>query len=67
MRMMRWLYGQTMSDKITNKQQGGVAPIENNMRKTKLRGFKHDKMRALDAPMKMNKRYILTNARRQTF
>ncbi|XP_019237635.1 PREDICTED: uncharacterized protein LOC109217817 [Nicotiana attenuata] len=52
-RMLRWMCGQTKLDKIKNEDirvKVGVAPMEDKVRKARLRWFGHVKRTSLDAP-----------------
>ena len=54
MRIIRWIYGYTRMDKITNgviRHLVKVAPIEDKMRETRLRWFGRVK-RSVDVPVK---------------
>ena len=55
MRMLRWMCGYTMMDKIRNqefKEKLGVAPLSAKIRKNKLRWFWHVQKKIHDAPVK---------------
>ena len=55
MRMLRWMCGNTIKDKIRNEEirkKVGVAPIENKMRENHLRWFGHIRRRPNDAPVR---------------
>ena len=44
MRMLRWICGKTLKDRIRNehiREMVGVAPIEDKMRENRLRWFGH--------------------------
>ena len=52
MRMLRWISGNTWKDGIWNEEiciKTGVAPIDENMRKSRLRWFDHAQRRAINA------------------
>nr|XP_009783381.1 PREDICTED: uncharacterized protein LOC104231989 [Nicotiana sylvestris] len=54
MRILRWMYGNTKLDKIQNediRESVGVAPVDDKMRETRLRWFRHVQRRSLDAPI----------------
>ena len=54
MRIIRWICGHTIFDKIRNKvimRKIGVASIENKMRETRLRWFEYVRRRPMDAPV----------------
>jgi len=55
MRMIRWMCGYMRMDRIRNRvirDLDKVAPIEDKMRKTRLRWFAHVKRKSVDAPVK---------------
>ena len=55
MRMIRWMCGYSIRDKIRNKvirDLVKVAPIEDKMREIRLRWFGHVKRRNVDAPLR---------------
>ena len=55
MRMIRWMCGYSIRDRIRNKvirDLVKVAPIEDKMRETRLRWFGHVKRRSVDAPVR---------------
>nr|XP_016457727.1 PREDICTED: uncharacterized protein LOC107781524 [Nicotiana tabacum] len=55
MRMLRWICGHTRIDKIRNeviRERVGVVPIEDKMRETRLRWFRHIQGRSIDAPVR---------------
>ena len=55
MRMLKWIYSKTLKDKIKNKhirKMVEVAPIENKMRKNRLRQFGHIQRKPLDASVR---------------
>ena len=52
MRMLRWICGKTLKDRIRNehiREIVGVAPIEDKMRENRLRWFGHIQRKPLDA------------------
>ncbi|CAH9108779.1 unnamed protein product [Cuscuta europaea] len=54
-RMLRWMCGHTRKDRVRNeaiRQRVGVAPIEDKMRKSRLRWFGHVRRRPSDAPVR---------------
>ncbi|KAH0760290.1 hypothetical protein KY290_023783 [Solanum tuberosum] len=55
MRMLRWMCGNTRSDKIRNeviREKVGVASVVDKLRKARLRWFGHVKRRSADAPVR---------------
>ena len=55
MRMLRWMCGKTRRDRIRNetiREMVGVAPIEEKLRKNRLRWFGHVYRRPADAVVK---------------
>ena len=55
MRMLRWICGKTLKDRIRNehiREMVGVAPIEDKMRENRLRWFGHIQRKPLDAPVR---------------
>ena len=55
MRMLRWICGKTLKDRIQNehiREMVGVAPIEDKMRENRLRWFGHIQRRSLEAPVR---------------
>ena len=57
MRMLKWICGKTLKDKIKNKyirEMVGAAPIEDKMRKNLLRWFRHIQWKSLDAPVRQS-------------
>lgn len=65
MRMIRWMCGDTMRDKIRNqfiRNKVGVALIEHKTRGVRLRWCGHVIRRASYAPMKICERIILRDA-----
>lgn len=67
MRMIRWIFSHTLTDKITNKvicEKGGIALIEDKMREARLIWFGHIIRRTSDAQARRCERIILADARR---
>ncbi|XP_070033093.1 uncharacterized protein [Nicotiana tomentosiformis] len=67
MRMLRWMCGHTLLDKIMIEDirvKVVVAPIEDKMRKAKLRWFGHVKRRSMDTPVRRCEKLALTGMRR---
>jgi len=55
MRMIRWMCGYKRMDKIRNeviRDLVKLAPIEDKMRKNRIRWFDHVKRRSVDAPVR---------------
>jgi len=55
MRNIRWMCGYTRLDRIRNvviKECVGVAPLEEKLRETRLRWFRHFKRRSVDASVR---------------
>jgi len=53
--MIWWMCGYTRQDRIRNiviRERVGVAPLEEKVRETRLRWFKHVKRRSVDAPVR---------------
>ena len=58
MRMVRWMCGNTMMDRISYqefKKKLGVAPLSEKMRENRLRWFEHMKRKTYDAPLEGSK------------
>ncbi|XP_070046133.1 uncharacterized protein [Nicotiana tomentosiformis] len=67
MRMLRWMCGQTRLDRIRNeviRDKVDVAPMEDKLRKARLRLFGHMKRRNTDAPVRRCERLALEGIRR---
>jgi len=61
------IYGYTRMDKISNRAIRDlvkVAPIEDNMRETRLRWFDHVKRRSVDTPVRRCERINITERKR---
>ncbi|PKU64467.1 ataxia telangiectasia mutated family protein [Dendrobium catenatum] len=55
MRMLRWMSGFTLRDRIRNehiREKVGVAPVEDKIRESRLRWFGHIKRRPFDDPVR---------------
>ena len=55
MRMIRWMCGYIRLDRIKNvmnTERVGVIPLEDKLRKTRLRWFRHVKRRNMSAPVR---------------
>lgn len=55
MKMLRWIYGLTRSDKNRNeviKEKMTVASVTDKLRKVRLRLFEHVKRKYINAPMR---------------
>ena len=55
MRMLRWICGKTLKERIRNehiREMVGVAPIEDKMRENRLRWFGHIQRKPLDASVR---------------
>ena len=62
MRMLRWMCGHTLLDKIKNdviRSKAGVAPFEEKLREARLRWFGHVRRRDLDAPVRKCENIVL--------
>ena len=67
MRMIRWMCDYIGLDRLWNvviREKVGVAPIEEMLRETRLRWFKHVKRRSADAPVRRCKEINLMHCRR---
>ncbi|KAM3281288.1 hypothetical protein P3S67_028309 [Capsicum chacoense] len=67
MRMLRWICGLTMGDRVWNetiREKVGVTPVENKIRKVRLRWFGHVMRRGMDAPVRRCERLALDGFRR---
>ena len=67
MRMIRWIFGYSRMDKISNRvirDLVKVAPIEDKMRKTRLRWFDHVKRMSVDTPVRRCKRINIPEGKR---
>ena len=66
MRMLRWMCGQTLLDRIRNQEfrdKLGVAPISGKMRQHRLRWFGHVQRKTLAAPMRRVESIIVEGKR----
>ncbi|KAK4350932.1 hypothetical protein RND71_030245 [Anisodus tanguticus] len=67
MRMLRWMCGHTMRDRIRNediRDKVGVASMEDKMREARLRWFGHVQRRDTDAPVRRCERLTMDGFRR---
>ncbi|XP_075091555.1 uncharacterized protein LOC142171755 [Nicotiana tabacum] len=67
MRMLRWMIGCSRADKIRNEviqDKVGVASMEDNMRESRLRWFRHVKRRNIDAPIMRCERLAMEGLRK---
>ncbi|XP_070055474.1 uncharacterized protein [Nicotiana tomentosiformis] len=67
MRMLRWMCGHTMLDRVRKEvisDKMGVTPIEDKIREARLRWFGHVRRRSTDAPMSKYERLTLKGLRR---
>ncbi|XP_059284794.1 uncharacterized protein LOC132038087 [Lycium ferocissimum] len=67
MRMLRWMCGHTMRDRIRNeviRDKVGVAPVMDKMREGKLRWFGHARRRCADAPVRKCERMAVVGLKR---
>ena len=66
MRMLRWMSGHTMMDRIQYqefREKLGVAPISSKMRENRLRWFGHVQRKTLYAPVRSIKSIIVEGKR----
>ena len=66
MRMLRWMCGKTMMDRIRNREYReklGVAPLSAKMREHRLRWFGHVQRSTHDAPVRRVGRIIVEGKR----
>ena len=62
MRMLRWICGHTLLDKVKNdviRSKVGVVSIEDKLRESRLRWFGHVRRRDQDAPVRRCKKIVL--------
>ncbi|XP_070004138.1 uncharacterized protein [Nicotiana sylvestris] len=67
MRMLRWMCGCTRRDMIKNeaiRDRVGVASVEDKMRESRLRWFRHVKRRGIDAPIRRCEKLAMESLRR---
>ncbi|XP_070041028.1 uncharacterized protein [Nicotiana tomentosiformis] len=67
MRILRWMCGNTMMDKIMNediREKVGMTPMDDKMREARLRWFRHVRRRSLDALVGSCERLALVGTRR---
>ncbi|XP_070048567.1 uncharacterized protein [Nicotiana tomentosiformis] len=67
MRMLRWMCGQPMMDKIMNddiQEKVHVAPIDDKRQKARLRWFGHIQRRSSDSPIRRCERLVVEATRR---
>nr|XP_009758201.1 PREDICTED: uncharacterized protein LOC104210926 [Nicotiana sylvestris] len=67
LRMLRWMCGHSMIDKIRNedtRKTVGMAPIYDKMREARLRWFGHVQRRSLDVPVRRCERLVVVGTRR---
>jgi hypothetical protein len=68
MRMLRWICGYTIKDKIRNeviRQKLNVAPIDEKMRARRLQWFGHVKRRSMMAPVRRTETFASGGRRRR--
>ena len=66
LRMLRWMCGHTMIDRIRNqdfRESLGVAPLSTKMRENILRWFRHVQRKTYDAPVRRIESIILEGKR----
>jgi hypothetical protein len=66
MRMLRWMCGHTMMDRLRNqefREKLGVAPLSAKMRENRLRWFGHVKRKTYDAPVRRIESIIVEGKR----
>ena len=66
MRMLRWMCGHTLMDRIRNQEfrdKLGVAPISGKMRENRLRWFGHVQRKTFDAPVRRVESIIVDGKR----
>ncbi|XP_070034932.1 uncharacterized protein [Nicotiana tomentosiformis] len=67
MRKLRWMCGCTRRDRIKNKairDRVGIASVEDKVRESRLRWFRHVKRRSIDAPVRRCERLAMERLRR---
>ena len=66
MRMLRWMCGNTIMNRIKNKEfreKLGVAPLFEKMRENRLRWFEHVQRKTLDSPVRRIESIIVEGKR----
>lgn len=61
MRMLKWMYGHTKSDKIRNKDiqnKVGMTTVVDKLREARLKWFEHVKKRCINAPVRRCERWL---------
>nr|XP_009784653.1 PREDICTED: uncharacterized protein LOC104233044 [Nicotiana sylvestris] len=67
MRMLRRMYGHTRKDQVRNeviRDKVGVAPVEDKLRESRLRWFRHVKRRDINVPVRRCERLTIARQMR---